>query len=61
MRNGICEISIVKIMIVDVDFYMVMIDEKIIVKIGIRYDVGNFILLNYKVVVYGKDYCVWEK
>ena len=45
----------------DADLYMAMVDDKVIVKIGSRYDIGNLIPSNYKVAAYGKDYCVWVK
>lgn len=45
----------------DADLYVAMIDGKIMVKIGTRYDVGNLIPSNFKVATSGKDYCVWEK
>ena len=60
-RNGITETSNVNIMASDADVYVAMIQGKVIVKLGPRYDVGNLIPSNFKVSTYGKDYCVWEK
>ena len=60
-RNGITVTSNVNIMASDADVYVAMIQGKVIVKLGPRYDVGNLIPSNFKVSTYGKDYCVWEK
>ncbi|XP_021752946.1 alpha-amylase-like [Chenopodium quinoa] len=60
-RNAISETSSVNIMASDADLYVAMIDGKIIVKTGTRFDLGNLIPANFKVSTYGKDYCVWEK
>ncbi|GAB4838376.1 hypothetical protein Ancab_027910 [Ancistrocladus abbreviatus] len=61
MRNGIHENSNVNIMASDADLYVAMIDGKIIVKIGPRYNAGNLIPGDFKAAASGKDYCVWEK
>ncbi|CAO2815685.1 unnamed protein product [Amaranthus hypochondriacus] len=60
-RNGIHETSNVNIMASEADMYVAMIDQKVIVKIGSKFDTGNLIPPNYKMVTYGKNYCVWEK
>lgn len=60
-RNGINESSNVNIMASDANLYVAMIDEKIIVKIGSKYDVNNLIPSNFKIATSGQDYCVWEK
>ncbi|XP_021752948.1 alpha-amylase-like [Chenopodium quinoa] len=60
-RNGLTESSSVNIMDADADAYVAMIDGKVIVKVGPRFDVGKLIPSNFKVVAIGKDYCVWEK
>jgi len=60
-RNKISESSSINIMASDPDLYVAMIDDKIIVKIGSRYDVGPIIPHNFNVSVSGQDYCVWEK
>ncbi|XP_038972740.1 alpha-amylase isozyme 3D-like [Phoenix dactylifera] len=60
-RNGIHPGSSLRIMVSDSDLYVAAIDEKIIAKIGPRYDVGNIVPSNYHIVASGNDYCVWEK
>lgn len=60
-RNGITESSNVNIMASDADLYVAMVDGKIIVKLGTRYDIGNIIPSNFKVSTSGNNYCVWEK
>lgn len=45
----------------DADLYVAMIDGKVIVKLGPRYNLGNLIPSNFKASTFGKDYCVWEK
>ncbi|KAM7517072.1 hypothetical protein LguiA_006655 [Lonicera macranthoides] len=60
-RNGISATSNVQIMAADSDMYVAMIDDKVIVKIGPEYDVGNLIPPNFQIASSGKDYCVWEK
>lgn len=60
-RNGISPTSKVRIMASDSDLYVAMIDDKIIVKIGPKMDLGNLIPPNYKVATSGTDYAVWEK
>ena len=60
-RNGINESSNVNIMASDADLYVAMIDEKIIVKTGSKYDVNNLVPSNFKIATSGQDYCVWEK
>lgn len=60
-KNTINESSNVNIMTADADLYLAMIDGKIIVKLGSRYDIGNLVPSNFKIVASGKDYCVWEK
>ncbi|XP_010690299.1 alpha-amylase [Beta vulgaris subsp. vulgaris] len=61
LRNMINGSSGVNIMASDADLYVAMIDEKVIVKIGPRYNVGNLIPSNFKISTSGKDYAVWEK
>ncbi|KAJ8433862.1 hypothetical protein Cgig2_032073 [Carnegiea gigantea] len=60
-RNGINESSNVNIMASDANLYVAMIDEKIIIKIGSKYDVNNLVPSNFKIATSGQDYCVWEK
>ena len=60
-RNGISATSKVRIMAADSDLYVAMIDDKVIAKIGPKYDAGNIIPPNFQIASSGKDYCVWEK
>ncbi|XP_058221064.1 alpha-amylase [Rhododendron vialii] len=60
-RNGISETSKVQIMASDADLYVAMVDNKIIVKIGPKLDLGNLIPPGYRVSTSGNDYAVWEK
>ncbi|KAL8154011.1 hypothetical protein V2J09_011771 [Rumex salicifolius] len=60
-RNGITETSAVNIMAADADLYMAMVGDRVIVKLGSRFDVGSLIPPGFTVVAHGTDYCVWEK
>lgn len=60
-RNGIHPGSTLRIVASDADLYLAAVDEKIMVKIGPRYDVGNLVPSNFQVVAHGNDYAVWEK
>ncbi|KAL7245182.1 hypothetical protein ACSBR2_000500 [Camellia fascicularis] len=60
-RNGIGATSTVQIMAADADLYVAMVDDKIIVKIGPKLDLGNLIPPNFHVSTSGNDYAVWEK
>ncbi|KAM7493853.1 hypothetical protein LguiB_028462 [Lonicera macranthoides] len=60
-RNGISATSKVKIMVANSDLYVAMIDDKVIAKIGPKYDVGNIIPPNFQIASSGLDYAVWEK
>ncbi|KAJ6805720.1 putative alpha-amylase isozyme 3B [Iris pallida] len=60
-RNGIKPSSSLRIIAAHGDLYLSAIDEKIITKIGPRYDVGNLVPPDFHVVASGKDYAVWEK
>ncbi|XP_020691788.1 alpha-amylase isozyme 3D [Dendrobium catenatum] len=60
-RNGINPSSNLRIIAHDSDLYMAAIDEKIIAKIGSRYDVGNLVPSNFKLATSGNNYAVWEK
>lgn len=61
IRNGISATSRVQILASDSDLYVAKIDDKIFVKIGTRFDVGNLVPPNFKIATSGNDYCVWEK
>lgn len=60
-RNGIHQSSSLRILVADWDLYVAEIDEKIIMKIGPRMDVGNVIPSDFDVATHGNNYCVWEK
>ncbi|KAI5314609.1 hypothetical protein L3X38_043785 [Prunus dulcis] len=60
-RNRIKPDSALRILACDADLYVAAIDEKIIAKIGSRYDVGNLVPPTYQNATSGKDYAVWEK
>ncbi|KAL5201570.1 hypothetical protein ABZP36_035924 [Zizania latifolia] len=60
-RSGIHPGSKLNILAADGDVYVAMIDDKVITKIGTRYDVGNLIPSDFHVVAHGNNYCVWEK
>nr|GMC83753.1 alpha-amylase [Ipomoea batatas] len=60
-RNGISETSNVEILAADPDAYVAKIDDKVIMKIGSKYDVSKYIPPNFNVVTSGQDYAVWEK
>lgn len=61
--NDINVKSKVYICCVEYDLYVVKIDDCVIFKMGFWYDIGDLVLNcdEYKIVVVGKDYCVWEK
>ncbi|GAB4852146.1 hypothetical protein Ancab_016336 [Ancistrocladus abbreviatus] len=60
-RNAISESSTVNILASEADVYVAMVDQKIVVKIGPRYDVSSVIPPKFKVAAGGKDYSVWER
>ncbi|WOK96199.1 hypothetical protein Cni_G04906 [Canna indica] len=61
IRNGIGPGSKLRILVADADVYMAEIDEKVIMKMGPRYEVGGLVPANFQVAAVGKNYCVWEK
>ncbi|GJM98614.1 hypothetical protein PR202_ga15642 [Eleusine coracana subsp. coracana] len=60
-RNAIHPGSKLDILAADSDLYVAKIDDKVMVKIGSHYDVGNLIPSDFHVVAHGSNYCVWEK
>lgn len=62
-RNNINAKSSCRIITADSDLYMAAIDERIVMKIGSRVDVGNLAPPSpeFGIVASGKDYSVWEK
>ncbi|KAJ1699752.1 hypothetical protein LUZ63_008264 [Rhynchospora breviuscula] len=59
-RFGIHPSSVLRIIAAEADVYIGSIDEKIIVKIGPRYNVGSLVPPNCNLVAFGRDYAVWE-
>jgi len=59
-KNGITATSSVNILAAESDLYMANIDNKIIVKIGPKLDLGNLLPSNPQVATSGQDYAVWE-
>ncbi|KAM0019312.1 putative alpha-amylase [Helianthus debilis subsp. tardiflorus] len=60
-RNEITATSQVKILAYEAELYVAVIDEKVIVKIGPKMDLGNLIPENFKLDTSGDQYAVWEK
>ncbi|GMN35164.1 hypothetical protein TIFTF001_005128 [Ficus carica] len=60
-RIGINSRSTVRILAAEAELYMAGIDDKIIMKIGPKLDLGNLLPSNYQVSTSGQDYAVWEK
>lgn len=60
-RNGINSRSTVRILAAEAELYMAAIDDKIIMKIGPKLDLGNLLPSSYQVSTSGQDYAVWEK
>ncbi|CAN4122685.1 unnamed protein product [Withania somnifera] len=60
-RNGISETSSLQILAADSDLYVAMVDEKVIVKLIPKTDLGSLIPFDYQVAATGQDYTVWEK
>ena len=61
LKNGIRPNSSLRILASDGDLYVAAIGEKIIAKIGSRYDTGNIIPPDFHLVTSGNNYAVWEK
>ncbi|PAN12759.1 hypothetical protein PAHAL_2G289400 [Panicum hallii] len=60
-RNGIKAGSKLRILAAESDLYVAMVDERVIAKIGPRFDVGGVIPPGFKIAAHGDGYCVWEK
>eukprot|EP00898_Chlorokybus_atmophyticus_P002293 jgi/Chlat1/3064/Chrsp21S03381 len=61
-NNGLHAESKPHIYLSDADCYMACIDEKVVVKLGPRMDLGaNTPDASWEAVAFGKDYCVWQK
>ncbi|KAJ4701758.1 Alpha-amylase [Melia azedarach] len=61
VKSGINTASRVNILASAADLYVASIDDKIIMKIGPKMDLGNLIPSDFQVAASGKDYAVWEK
>lgn len=50
-------------MCADGDLYVAAIDDRVVLKIGSRFDMGDLAPSSedYNVAATGKDYCIWEK
>lgn len=61
-RNGITPTSSCRVVAAENDLYMAVINEKIMMKIGSKGDLGN-LLAGFKpqAALSGQDYAVWEK
>ncbi|KAK8512464.1 hypothetical protein V6N12_075043 [Hibiscus sabdariffa] len=60
-KNGIQSTSTVNILASESELYMAAIDDKIIMKIGPKMDLGNLVPSNYQLATSGNNYAVWEK
>ncbi|GLJ07943.1 hypothetical protein SUGI_0078130 [Cryptomeria japonica] len=61
-RNQIKANSACTIITAESDLYMANIEEKVIMKIGARYDVGKFLpSKDFQLATSGNDYAVWER
>ncbi|PON65088.1 Glycoside hydrolase [Parasponia andersonii] len=60
-RNGINSRSTVNILAAEANLYMARIDDKLIIKIGSKGDLGNILPPDYKLAYSGEDFAVWEK
>ncbi|KAK9080200.1 hypothetical protein SSX86_001875 [Deinandra increscens subsp. villosa] len=60
-RNAITATSQVRILASEAELYVAAIDERIIVKIGPKMDLGNLIPENFQLATSGEKYAVWEK
>lgn len=60
-RNGIKSTSSLRILAAEADLYVAAVDEKIIAKIGPKYDVGDLVPSSFELAISGESYAVWEK
>jgi len=60
-KNGIGSTSSVTIKAAEADLYLAMIDDKVIMKIGPKQDVGTLVPSNFALAYSGLDFAVWEK
>lgn len=62
-RNNVLSGSKVEIQCAEKDLYVAKINDRVVVKLGPRYDMGNLVPNSneFKVAASGKDFCVWER
>lgn len=62
-RNDLNAKSKVHILTAESDLYVAVIDDRVVLKIGPRFDMGDLTPNEgeYKIAAVGKNYCVWEK
>jgi len=63
-RNGIHSQSKLEILCADADMYVARIDNRITIKMGPRFDMGNHLpneKEGWKFALSGKDFAIWEK
>ena len=61
-RNGINAAATIQIAVAEDDLYVATIDDKVVLKLGSRQDLGELTPgEDFKVAAFGSDYCVWEK
>ena len=63
-RNGINARSKLEIACADADLYFARIDDKLALKLGPRYDIGDLAPQEqegWKLAASGPDYAIWEK
>lgn len=62
-RNDLNAKSKVDIRTAESDLYVAVIDDRVVLKIGPRFDIGNLAPneAEYQIAAVGKNYCVWEK
>jgi len=63
-RNGISGRSKLEILAAEADMYVARIDDKVMIKLGPRFDMGRWVPAEkdgWRFVCSGKDFAVWEK
>ena len=61
-RNGINSRSKLDIVVADGDFYFARVDDKLAVKLGPRYDMGDLEPRDgWNIAASGRNYAIWEK
>lgn len=60
-KNGINSKSNVNILVAEADLFMAEIDDKVIMKIGPKMDLGGLFPSNFALATSGQDYVAWER